>query len=429
MQSAIQYVLSFLLGYPHLTQYVGYTANMQDWKNYKVVVVPSSFFQNHANGTVTMPLLPLLQLDNLPILFGEPKVQKVGDTWVIYADLVASAFFLLSRYEETLVHERDTHGRFQAVSSLAYKAGFLHRPLVDEYGDYLKKYLQQAGVTLPTHPAQATVTLTHDVDVPFEHRTTRSFLGGIYRRQFKSAVKNAFSSLQNNSVYTFPWLLEQESKLPFATQLYFMRMPLMPCKQDKPYLNYQGKDMQCLINLLKSHNVKIGLHTSYYAGANPQTILAEKTMLEKALNQPMLYNRYHFLRTCQVTDMETLQQIGILHDYTLGFADCIGFRLATTRPVKYLSPYTLQVGSITLHPLMAMDSTLFAYMKLSYQQALEQLTSLMQYVKQYGGECVLLWHNTTLAHTNQTPRNLHKQFYQKILELLQITFGNFHQKS
>jgi hypothetical protein len=78
--------------------------------------------------------------------------------------------------------------------------------------------------------------------------------------------------------------LEQESKLPFATQLYFMRMPLMPCKQDKPYLNYQGKDMQCLITLLKSHNVKIGLHTSYYAGANPQTILAEKTMLEKALN-------------------------------------------------------------------------------------------------------------------------------------------------
>lgn len=409
----INYILAFLLRDKAYVKYVGYTNDTAAWSRYKVVIVPSSFFQDHAEARSRMPQLPLKELEDMPVLFGDPVVKQVNGTLVIYADLVASALFLLSRYEETLVSNRDAHGRFQAVSSLAFKAGFLNRPLVDEYGAYLRKCLAQCGVELLPVTSSMTVTLTHDVDVPFEHRTTRSFLGGIVRGQVKNAFRNAFSSLQNNTAYTFPWLLEQDANVPHAKQIYFMRMPLQPCVFDKPYLNYRHKDMQKLLGLLRKHPITWGWHVSYQAESVPHLYLAEKFALEQALGCKISCSRNHYLRTCIPDNFISLQEVGILHDYTVGYADCVGFRLGTCRPVRFISPTTLQVEHIMVHPLAIMDVTLSNYMQLSYQQALETSLQIIEQVRKYQGELVLLWHNTSL-----TRNAYHRQLYKNIIAQL-----------
>ena len=40
---------------------------------------------------------------------------------------------MLSRYEELITKDRDQHNRFPATASVAFKAGFLDRPIVSEY--------------------------------------------------------------------------------------------------------------------------------------------------------------------------------------------------------------------------------------------------------------------------------------------------------
>lgn len=411
----INYVLEFLLGSTEYVRYVGYSKDSTEWKNYKVVIVPSSFLEEHKEGKVQMPQLPLKQLDGMPILFGEPQVKLVENTLVVYADLVASAVFLLSRYEETLVAERDDHGRFQAKSSLLYKAGCLMRPLVDEYGSWLRAQLQSMGVGVQLPNTSLKITLTHDVDEPFAHRSLKSLLGGIMRGETKTAWHNFTHALEQNSYYTFPWIVSQEAKLPFADKIYFMRMPLQPCQQDKPYVSYQSKDMRALVALLKKNKVQIGLHASYFSGENPQIIGREKIELETAIQQSITTNRYHFLRTCLVDDMSYLADAGIKDDYTLAFADQVGFRLGTCRPVAFISPKTLKTSNLTLHPLTMMDATLFRYMQLSLDDAFKQACRLIETVRQYGGELVLLWHNTMLQP--QQPSCL---CYQKILEYLAL---------
>ncbi len=411
----INYVLEFLLGSTEYVRYVGYSKDSTEWKNYKVVIVPSSFLEEHKEGKVQMPQLPLKQLDGMPILFGEPQVKQVENTLVVYADLVASAVFLLSRYEETLVAERDDHGRFQAKSSLLYKAGCLMRPLVDEYGSWLRAQLQSMGVGVQLPNTSLKITLTHDVDEPFAHRSLKSLLGGIMRGETKTACHNFTHALEQNSYYTFPWIVSQETKLPFADKIYFMRMPLQPCQQDKPYVSYQSKDMRALVALLKKNKVQIGLHASYFSGENPQIIGREKMELETAIQQSITTNRYHFLRTCLADDMSYLADAGIKDDYTLAFADQVGFRLGTCRPVAFISPKTLKTSNLTLHPLTMMDATLFRYMQLSLDDALKQACCLIETVRQYGGELVLLWHNTMLQP--QQPSCL---CYQKILEYLAL---------
>ena len=68
-------------------------------------------------------------------------------TVVLYADMIAAAFFMLSRWEETVVPIRDEHDRFPGTASVAYKQGFLDRPVVDEYALILREWLKALDPT------------------------------------------------------------------------------------------------------------------------------------------------------------------------------------------------------------------------------------------------------------------------------------------
>src|SRR4030095_15242028 len=46
-------------------------------------------------------------------------------------DIFAASFYLVSRYEEYLPHEKDQYGRFAHTNSLAFQENFLSIPLVN----------------------------------------------------------------------------------------------------------------------------------------------------------------------------------------------------------------------------------------------------------------------------------------------------------
>src|SRR5690242_4212631 len=58
-------------------------------------------------------------------------------------DLLAAVFYLISRYEEYLPHQKDNYGRFDPASSLAAKEEFLERPLVNIWFELFKKKLKE----------------------------------------------------------------------------------------------------------------------------------------------------------------------------------------------------------------------------------------------------------------------------------------------
>ncbi|MEM9888340.1 MAG: hypothetical protein AAF849_20770, partial [Bacteroidota bacterium] len=101
----------------------------------------------------------------------------------VTSDLFAASFYLLTRYEEYLAYEADEHGRFPAHQSLAYKAGFLERPIVQEWAVYLSRKLQQLfpelEVNLPPYRFQPTFDI--DVAWAYRHRIWQRQLGAIGR--------------------------------------------------------------------------------------------------------------------------------------------------------------------------------------------------------------------------------------------------------
>ena len=431
------YILRFLLGdsVPEdACRAVGYTADEQAFHTFRLVILPSGFFGEDVYGTArSMPTLPLPMLKggtgeavdgDLPILFGRPEITRRGHTIVLHADVIAGAYFLLSRYEEWMRPDvRDIHGRFPGRESIAHRAGFLRRPLVDDYGRLLRRLLREVGCVAPEpHAAFSQINLTHDVDAPFFCRTPRSMARELLRGNLMGVFRGYFGRLEDDPYYTFPWMLQQDDRMrtifgaDHCRPILFFRAGGNDV-EDRPHYDLHGRDIGCLLKLCRDYDVEIGLHASHEAGRRPELIAREKAALENAIDRPVTLNRHHFLGLREPQHMEALENAGITDDYTMGYADQVGFRLGTARPVRCIYPATRHLSRrLILHPLTVMECTLSAerYMHLDERDALRLILELADETRRSHGSLTLLWHNTSA-----TPRAGYlKNLYSRTLVLL-----------
>ena len=160
MQEVIEYIIQFLLyGNEQGVKLVGYTADESLWPNYRVVVVPNG----HMGQQIVLPTEDDLAL----------RIEKQGNTHIVYTDVIYNTFFYISRAEELLVSERDEHGRFLAKHSMLGQKNRLMIPLIDEYSRAMIKMLDLA---LP-EPGFSHIYLTHDVDSIAHYRHLRGAIG------------------------------------------------------------------------------------------------------------------------------------------------------------------------------------------------------------------------------------------------------------
>ncbi len=211
-----------------IVQKVGYTDNEKEFDRYRLVIYPSDFFKPEKYGSIhSIPSLPLKIWDDTPLLYGEPKIEQVGNVRIIHADIIASTYFLISRYEEMVRRGgRDVHGRFYGKESLSYKAGFIDRPLVEEYGKLLRQQLRELEIEIPEPEKKIKkIFLTHDVDQLAHYRRFRGMMGAVTRgikspkkrAEARRAIKTFFKGIRFDPWYTFPWLFKIDQSLTEAS--------------------------------------------------------------------------------------------------------------------------------------------------------------------------------------------------------------------
>ena len=387
MQAIIDYIITFLLyGNSPAAKQVGYTADESQWEKYRVVIVPNG----QLGKEIIMPDLDELQVEQLEAPDDQPT------RWIIRTDMVYNTFFFISRAEELINPQRDEHGRFAAKYSLLSQHNRLMIPLVDEYARMLMKLLD---LPLPT-PSFSNIYLTHDVDSIAHYRHLRGAVGGILRGEWRKVLASQ-QDIHNDPAFTFPWLIAQDKKVKGAECIYFVK-DTPGKKYDYPQYNLHGKDFALVKQTLETSGAKIGLHSSYYG------IRGNESWKEGG-------HRSHYLR-CSIDQMQALADAGIRDDFTMLFPDQVGFRLQTTRPVRWINPKTMQLTDLLLHPLTVMDCTLSNtnYMHLSEDEAYFECQRLFEKIHQNAGEIVLLWHNT-----NPTGNIYHRSLYPKLLALLE----------
>jgi len=434
VKEIVDYIIRFISGVEisdDVLARIGYTADYREFDAFSVVIKASGFFDKEVYGTEkSLPELPLKIWDEVPVLFGEPFTEIIGNTLVINADVVAGTYFFISRYEEMVrPNVRDIHGRFPGKESLPYRAGFIDRPIIEEWGAHFRKLLRESGFEIPEPPCKISkVYLTHDVDQLAHFRTIRGMLGGVLRgirrpKEGRRALKSFFGRVSDDPWYTFPYLfkINNDLRLIWGSErcetIIFIRSMGMKYAEDKPFPNLLLPDYKYFIRYCHRKAVTIGLHSSYEAGIFPTLIGEEKLRLEKAIHTKVAYNRNHFMNNREPHDMMELIHAGITDDYSLGYADMAGFRLGTCRPVKYINPITRDLTKLTLHSLLIMDRTLSdkRYMYMNAHDAFQYCEQLINSVERYNGEISLLWHNNLVE---KSPDLYHRKLYSDLLNLL-----------
>ena len=389
MQEVIEYIIQFLLyGNEQAVKQVGYTTDESLWSNYRVVVVPNG----HMGKQIVLPTEVDLAL----------RIEKQGNTHIVYTDVIYNTFFYISRAEELLVSKRDEHGRFLAKYSMLGQKNRLMIPLIDEYSRAMIKLLD---LPLP-EPGYSRIYLTHDVDSIAHYRHLRGAVGGVLRGQLKQVLA-ARRDIHNDPAYTFSWLIAQDKKVELAQSIYFVKDTPGRGK-DYPQYDLDGADFVGLKRQLEDSGAQLGWHSSCYSlDGSPRRLI---TLSLDSLTM----HRSHYL-SCSIEKMQQLVDMGVKDDFTMMFADQAGFRLQSTRAVRWINPLTWQLTELTLHPLTVMDCTLSHehYMGLSEDEAYFECQRLFEKVHQNAGELVLLWHNTSIDQ-----QGYHRDLYEKLIEML-----------
>ena len=380
MKEIIDYILTWLCyGDEEAAKRVAYTADEKALEDHDVIIVPCGLFGKEL-------VLPELK---------KPVVeQPAKGKSIIRTDIVYATFFFTSRAEELINHKRDEHGRFAArFSALSYKSR-LQIPRLDEYA---RLVLKQLDLPLP-EPGFGHIYLTHDIDAISQYRSLRGAIGGFKRGEAK-AVLASWRDIHNDPLYTFPWLLEQDKRVAKAESIYFVKRT-QGKGYDYPQYCLRGRDFKQLKHMLRHNNVYLGVHGSYY-GDIP-TIQYSKMF------------RAHYLRS-DIDRMQRLADEGYTDDFTMGFADAVGFRLQTSRAVRWINPKTMQLTNLTLHPLIVMDNTLSQanYMNLTEDEAYFLCERLIDKVRLHHGDLCLLWHN---SHIND--HTYHRSLYEKVISCI-----------
>jgi hypothetical protein len=372
--------------------------------------------------------------ERLPVLYGPtPPAATLlwndGESVRLGVDVFAGAFFMLARYEELVVADRDSHGRFPATSALAHAEGFAHLPIADAYVELLWRALTRRWPRLERKRRRFRLALTHDVDRPL------SFLGhgvlGLARQLGADALVRRDARLIGRRVRswagirrgdhrldpynTFDFLMSVSERHGIASAFYFLAT-----EDEGPFdARYSVDDpwIRSLMERIHRRGHEIGFHAGFETFRDARRTKAEFDRLRAAtaavgIRQDGWGGRQHFLRWENPSTWSNWEAAGLDYDSTLAFADRVGFRAGTCHEFRAFHLLERRPLRLRERPLGVMEGTLFEYMGLGPDAAARVVVDVERQCRRYAGTLTLLWHNSSLATARE------RRWYEELIHAL-----------
>jgi len=332
---------------------------------------------------------------------GEEKVKLfVTEFDDIGFDIFSASFFLATRFEEYWPFEADSHDRYTSESSLAKKIGYLHLPLINIWGEVLKNKLKSQFSELEIKSHSFKVINTIDVDNAWAYLNKGMLRAGGAIAKAGTQLKlseigdraKVLASGKNDPYDTYPYLHKVQKEKGVESIYFFLLGDRGGFDKNVPHTS---KELQQLINEVATY-AEVGIHPSYGSYLNPRQLEKEKERLKSITNKEVQLSRKHFLKLSIPQTYRNLEKAGISHDYTMGYADNVGFRASICTPFTFFDVIQNKELNLIIHPFAYMDGTLNEYLELSIEKAKDKVAELKEQVKEVGGEFIGVWHNETV---------------------------------
>jgi hypothetical protein len=339
-----------------------------------------------------LPEPPYAALGGVPLLFGDAPLAR--------ADLFGAAFFLLTRWEETAIPDRDGRERFGAAHSVLQRDHLLRRPLVDEYVELLWQALLRLWPSLRRPASEFEVLPSHDVDWTRERRPLWKALAGAARRRNvpEIAARTRLAVARREPFDTFDWLMEQSERRGLRSAFYFI--PERATELDGDY-SLDDAAVRALLRRVHERGHEVGYHASYTTFRDPERTRLEWERLarvceEEGIDQPRWGGRQHYLRWENPVTWRNWDEAGLDYDSTLTFHDAAGFRCGTCHEFPVFDVQQRRRLRLRERPLVAMENSLLDAPGATPDSVAESLAELREQCRRVGGTFTLLWHNSRL---------------------------------
>ena len=309
---------------------------------------------------------------------------------------IGKCFYWLSRYEEYIAKpdQLDVHNRFIG-SDLDYS-----QPIVDQICLKIQDELKKHYPTIVFKKRVFKQINSYDVDYAWKylHHSTKIKYGSLAKKLLKGDFKNlkeqidVLLKIKNDPYDTFEYLKTQDQNHKIESIYFWLLVDYSKC--DKNH-NWKNRKQQDLIHHISEY-ATIGIHPSYQSNQKNDLIKEEILRLKSIVHQEVTKSRQHFLKLEFPNTYQQLLINGIKEDYSMGFARQLGFRAGTSTPFKWFDLSTNQQTLLITYPLVAMDVTLKNYLKLTPEQAIEELSKIKKTIKSVNGTFITLFHQSNL---------------------------------
>jgi len=316
--------------------------------------------------------------------------------WLLnsFDDIFSILFFFLTCYEEYYILERDKHDRMSAKTSTIYCQNRLHKPNADII---VKQLWTDLKLDYSKIKALYSTTLTFDIDSAWAYKNKG------FKRTLASDIKDLLKGkgigekikIRRGQLPDPFDTFEQIENLAQTHQVICFFLLGNWGKYDKNTLWYHPK----LKELIQSISTKmaIGIHPSYQSYLDRNKVKSELQRLKDISTQSITKSRQHYLKLSLPKSYTVLSDIGVIDDYSMGFADAYGFRSGTCFKYPFFNLISNEITHLTIHPITYMDGTLNQYLKLSISESKKIVADLKTEIQSVGGNFCPLWHNETLG--------------------------------
>lgn len=330
-------------------------------------------------------------------------------------DPFAAAFYLITRYEEYLPYVKDEHGRFQAKDSLAFKNGFLHKPIVNIWAQQIKSLLlkQFPGMKMPEQRFQFIPSI--DINAAYAMRskglvrTIGGYLKSVGDLDFGGMLQRTkvIMGTHPDPIDTYKDQLELQKKYDLKT-IYFILFA--DYGHNDKNISVNSRRFQVLIKSLADY-CKVGLHSSFSSIRDPDLLQIELNRLSKVLNREISKIRQHFLVLNMPVTYRNMVNLDISDDYSMGYVNHPGFRAGISNAFNF---YDLDLDvetKLRIHPFAILDVDIQSDIS-----PMEQFRQIRDEVKKVNATLISMWSNDALVKNPGAPFGL--TFYEKMIQMI-----------
>ncbi len=321
-------------------------------------------------------------------------------------DIFAASFYLISRYEEYLPHEKDMYGRYAHNNSLAYKENFLQLPLVNLWMKELISQFPMLKAQSSKLKAESSFLPTYDIDIAYSYlnHSLKDSVGGIFRAivigQWSTVKERILVLIKRKSdpFDVYQWLDELHKKYELKP-LYFFLLAEKRRGYDKN-ISPRNKAMQQLIKQ-EASKYQAAIHPSWQSGDDETKLSNEIGLLKTTTGEQVSHSRQHYIRMHFPETYHLLLKNQVTNDYSMGYGSINGFRASFASPFYWYDLDKEEKTILLVHPFCYMEANSFFEQHYSAPQAAEELQQYYDVVRSVNGTLITIFHNHFLTGQKQ----------------------------